>query len=124
MTDKTTWEPPAVVSPEEVVNLNQQTLSLPDNPVTVREDIFRIDVLEMDWDIGVTIYEPQDGNRVPVGSDGKKVGVFLLHGGVSDFKSVERIAKTLSSKFGIKVVSMTFPGRFYFSEPSRDWPGD
>ena len=124
MTDKTTWEPPAVVSPEEVVNLNQQTLSLPDNPVTVHEDIFRIDVLEMDWDIGVTLYEPQDGNRVPVGPDGKKVGVFLLHGGVSDFKSVERIAKTLSSKFGIKVASMTFPGRFYFLEPSRDWPGD
>jgi len=50
--------------------------------------------------------------------------VFLLHGGVSDFKSVERIATLLPSKFGIKVASMTFPGRFYFPDPSRDWPGD
>ena len=52
----------------------------------------------MDWDIGVMIYEPQDGNRIPVGPDGKKVGVFLLHGGVSDFKSVERIAKNLAGE--------------------------
>jgi len=78
----------------------------------------------MEWDIGAVIYEPQDGNKIPTGPDGKKVGVFLLHGGVSDFKSVERIAKILPSKFGIKVATMTFPGRFYFSDPSRDWPGD
>ena len=122
MADKTTWEPPAVVSPEEVLNFNQQVLALPDNPVGVREDIFRIHVLEMDWDIGVMIYQPQHGDRIPVGPDGKKVGVFLLHGGVSDFKSVERIARTLPSKFGIKVATMTFPGRFYFSDPSRDSP--
>lgn len=124
MADKTLWEPPTVVSPEEVLNFNQQVLALPDNSVGVREDIFRIHVLEMDWDIGVMIYQPQHGDRIPVGPDGKKVGVFLLHGGVSDFKSVERIARTLPSKFGIKVATMTFPGRFYFSEPSRDWPGD
>jgi hypothetical protein len=48
----------------------------------------------------------------------------LLHGGVSDFKSVERIARMLAAKFGIKVASMTFPGRFYFLAPDRDWPGD
>jgi hypothetical protein len=124
MAGNTTWEPPAVVSPEEVLNWNQQILELPDNPASVREDVFRIHVLEMDWDIGVMIYEPQDGNRIPVAPDGKKIGVFLLHGGVSDFKSMEWIARILPSKFGIKVATMTFPGRFYFSDPSRDWPGD
>ncbi len=124
MADKILWEPPTVISPEEVLNFNHEVLALPDNPVRVREDIFRIHVLEMDWDIGVMIYQPQHGDRIPVGPDGKKVGVFLLHGGVSDFKSVERIARTLPSKFGIKVATMTFPGRFYFSDPSRDWPGD
>jgi hypothetical protein len=78
----------------------------------------------MDWDIGVVRYEPQEETRVPRGPDGKKVGVFLLHGGVSDFKSVERIAKLLPEKFGIPVATMTFPGRFYFHHAERDWPGD
>ncbi len=54
----------------------------------------------MEWDIGVTIYEPEAASQIPVGPDGKKVGVFLLHGGVSDFKSVERIARLLPEKFG------------------------
>ena len=78
----------------------------------------------MDWDIGVVVYEPQGLNKIATGPDGKKVGVFLLHGGVSDFKSVERIARILPTKFGIKVASMTFPGRFYFRDADRDWPGD
>ena len=124
MAVKSAWEPPAVVSPPDVLALHQQVMELPDKPITIREDIFRIHALEMDWDIGVLVYEPQEIDAIPDGPDGKKVGVFLLHGGVSDFKSVERIARTLPSKFGIKVATMTFPGRFYFSDPSRDWPGE
>jgi hypothetical protein len=124
MATKKAWEPPDTVSPAEVIQLSAQILALPDHPISIREDIFRIHVLEMDWDIGVMIYEPRERNTVPAGPDARKIGVFLLHGGVSDFKSVERIAKLLPSKFGIKVATMTFPGRFYFSDPSRDWPGD
>jgi hypothetical protein len=90
----------------------------------IREDLFRIRALEMEWDIGVLVYEPKDAGQIPTGPDSKKVGVFLLHGGVSDFKSVQRIARMLAAKFGIKVTSMTFPGRFYFLAPDRDWPGD
>ncbi|HEX2227558.1 MAG TPA: hypothetical protein VHM64_10470 [Candidatus Binatia bacterium] len=118
------WEPPAVVSREQVSSLSEHVLSMPSSSIAVREDIFRISALEMDWDIGVTIYEPQAANLVPFGPDGKKVGVFLLHGGVSDFKSVERVAQLLAEKFSIKVASMTFPGRFYFLDPDRNWPGD
>jgi hypothetical protein len=124
MADRTIWEPPAVVTLEEVLKLNQQVLSLPDNPIAIREDIFHIRVLEMGWDIGVVTYEPQESTKISLGPDGKKAGVLLLHGGVSDFKSVERIAKMLPSKFGIRTATMTFPGRFYFSDPNRDWPGD
>jgi hypothetical protein len=119
-----TWEPPAVVSNAEVLRLNEQVTSLPDIPIVVREDLFRIAVLEMEWDIGAVVYEPADRARIPMGPDAKKVGVFLLHGGVSDFKSVERVARTLAEKYGLKVASMTFPGRFYFLDTSRDWPGD
>ena len=124
MTPRSSWEPPPVVSPAEVLSLNQQVTALPDFPINIREDLFRIRELDMNWDIGVAIYEPRQPNKTPTGADGKKAGVFLLHGGVSDFKSVERIAKTLASKYAIKVAAMTFPGRFYFSDPSRDWPGD
>lgn len=118
------WEPPAVVSFEDVLKLNDAVAALPNLPIGVREDVWRIHELEMAWDIGVVSYQPQDAGKIPSGPDGKKVGVFLLHGGVSDFKSVERIARTLPAKYGIKVAAMTFPGRFYFHDADRDWPGD
>jgi hypothetical protein len=124
MSNQFSWEPPAAIAKDKVVELNGEVVSIASMPTKVSEDIFRIVALEMDWDIGVVIYEPADPSRIPVGPDGKRVGVFLLHGGVSDFKSVDRAARTLAEKFGIKVASMTFPGRFYFPDPSRDWPGD
>ena len=77
----------------------------------------------MEWDIGVQIHEPSDG-RINSGADGKKVGVFLLHGGAGDFKSMERLSTLFVEKFRYKVVVMTFPGRLYLDDPSRDWPGD
>src|SRR5215813_14095111 len=118
------WEPASIVAREEVLKLHHEVAARPSFSTRIYEDVFRIQALEMDWDIGVTIYEPQDLATIPTGSDGKKVGIFLLHGGVSDYKSVERVAQTLAEKFGIKVTSMTFPGRFYLLDPSRDWPGD
>src|SRR5262249_2161471 len=54
----------------------------------------------------------------------KKIGVFLLHGGSGDYKSMEPIAKVFAEKFGCKAVAMTFPGRLNLDDPSRDWPGD
>ena len=124
MSTKTVWEPPSVISREGVVKLDREVAARSTLPVRVYEDIFRIQSLELDWDIGIVIYEPQDLTSIPTGPDGKKVGVFLLHGGVSDYKSVDRVARALAEKFGIKVASMTFPGRFYLLDPSRDWPGD
>ena len=124
MSNQSSWEPPKALSLDEVLQLDHQVASMPDLSIRVHEDIFRVRELEMDWDIGVMVYEPENTNRIPIGPDGKKIGIFLLHGGVSDFKSVERIARILPGKFAIKVASMTFPGRFYFLDPSRDWPGD
>jgi hypothetical protein len=124
MSKRSTWEPPSVVSREEVLKLHREVAAMPDIPLNIREDIFRIMALEMEWDIGVVVYEPSDVTRIPYGPDGNRIGGFLLHGGVSDYKSVEGIARILAQKFGIKVASMTFPGRFYLLDPSRDWPGD
>ncbi len=59
MTTKSIWEPPSLVSLEDLVALHHQVTAMPDVAISVREDIFRIRALEMDWDIGVVIYEPQ-----------------------------------------------------------------
>jgi hypothetical protein len=124
MSEQSAWEPPAAVLFDEVLELDRQVAAMPDKSIDVREDIFRINALEMDWDIGVVAYEPRLPQTVPVAPDGGKIGVFLLHGGVSDFKSVDRIARTMATKFAVKVATMTFPGRFYFLNAERDWPGD
>lgn len=124
MSSRSPWEPAPVVSRDEVLQLYLEVANLPEIPINIREDIFRIHALEMEWDIGVVVYEPVDSTKIPFGPDGRKVGVFLIHGGVSDYKSVDCIARPLAEKFGIKVASMTFPGRFYLLDPSRDWPGD
>ena len=124
MSSQSPWEPVPIVSREDVLQLHQEVANLPEIPTTIREDIFRIHAVEMEWDIGVVVYEPCDSGKIPTGPDGRKVGIFLIHGGVSDYKSVDCIARPLAEKFGIKVASMTFPGRFYLLDPSRDWPGD
>jgi len=124
MAATSSWEPPSIVSFDEVLKLNDEVAAKPSWSIDISEDIFRIHELAMDWDIGVVRYEPRDKSRIPTGPGGKKVGIFLLHGGVSDFKSVERVAKLLPEKFGVPVATMTFPGRFYFNDANHDWPGD
>src|ERR687887_1093068 len=121
---KTTWQPAEFVSREQCIKHSEEVLGMPDIPVRQTEDIFRINVLGMEWDIGMMIYEPVDPSRIPTGADGKKAGFFLLHGGSGDFKGIERHSKLLATKFGFKVVAGTFPGRFYFPDASRDWPDD
>lgn len=118
------WEPPTEVSKEEMVKISKAVLGMPEIKIRQTEDIFRIRVVDMDWDIGVMVYEPAEAAKIPKGPDSKKAGIFLLHGGTGDYKSLDRHAKMLSGKFGYKVVSMTFPGRLYLLDSSRDWPGD
>jgi hypothetical protein len=120
----TNWDPPAEFSRADVISLSAAVFARPAAGVRITEDLFRISALEMDWDIGVTVYEPEDSAGLTKGADGRNAGVLLLHGGVSDFKSVERVARLLPERFGIKAATMTFPGRFYFHNPERDWPGD
>src|SRR5271154_233854 len=119
-----TWQPPESIARDEVVARSNAILAKPDLPLRQSEDIFRIHALGLDWDMGVTVYEPADAAQVSRGADGKRIGVFLLHGGSGDYKSMEPVAKLYAGKFGHKAVAMTFPGRLYLDDPSRDWPGD
>ncbi|HEX2727946.1 MAG TPA: hypothetical protein VHN20_19150 [Beijerinckiaceae bacterium] len=119
--------PPNMVAYEDLVAATKEVMSRPGVPTKGAEgfveDVFRINAVGMDWDIGVAVYEPSDPARVAVGADGKKIGIFLLHGGSGDFKSMHPQASVLSQKFGYKVVTMTFPGRHYLQDASREWPG-
>lgn len=121
---KNNWEPPESISRERIIKDSEEVLGTAEIPVRKTEDIFRVNTLGLDWDIGAVVYEPQDPARVKLGADGKKAGIFILHGGSGDFKHMERLALLLAGKLGYKVLAGTFPGRFYFPDPSRDWPDD
>lgn len=114
----------AAVSRAQIVRDSDKLLAGPQLPLVQTEDIFEIDVAGLSWDIGVMVYEPADDSEIPKGADGKKVGVFLLHGGAGDYKTMESRAKLIASRLGYRVVSGTFPGRLYLDDDSRDWPGD
>ena len=117
------WEPPSEVSREKIVKASRDVFAMPDIELDIREDIIRIEALGMQWDIGGNVYEPRDAARIPRGPDGRKVGLFLIHGGGGDHRSKDPEARLLARKFGFKVVTMSYPGRIYLLDPSRNWPG-
>ena len=75
------WDPPSEVSREEIVEISRTVLTMPEIRLKTREDIFRIRALDMVWDMGAMVYEPEDPSKIPTGPDGNKIGVFLIHGG-------------------------------------------
>lgn len=120
--------PPADVSESDTIADIKSFMALPDIPMKTGargyvEDIIRFNVAGMDWDVGMSIHEPADPSKIAIGADGKKVGIFLLHGGSGDFKSMHRQANLLASKLGYKVISMSYPGRHAFHTEGREWPG-
>jgi predicted alpha/beta hydrolase family esterase len=121
------YDPPSEVPVADIKAASDEVLARPDIPVKGEkgwvEDIIRFEVAGMEWDIGMSVHEPADPADIARGADGRKIGIFLLHGGSGDFKSMHRQARILSQKFGYKVVSMSYPGRHAFNTESRDWPG-
>lgn len=120
--------PPTDVTEEDTQAMIRNFMSRPDIPLkgddkAYIEDIVRINAVGMDWDLGMSVHEPADPSKIPVGADGKKIGIFLLHGGSGDFKSMHRQAELLARKLGYKVISMSYPGRHAFHTGNRDWPG-
>lgn len=112
------------MSRPELAGISAEVLARPDIPYTAREEILRVRALDMDWDIGAMVYAPDDPARIPVGADGRKAGLFLLHGGSGDHRSLDRFARFLVAKYGYKIVNMSYPGRLNLDDPGRDWPGD
>src|SRR5580700_4958452 len=118
------FNPPPAWTREAVLAASDAVLAMAPAAVAESEDIFRLSALGLEWDIGVRVYEPQPAATIARGADAKKIGIFLLHGGAGDYKSMEKFARLFAEKFACKVVTMTFPGRLYLDDASRDWPGD
>ncbi|NNE38452.1 MAG: hypothetical protein HKN08_09115, partial [Gammaproteobacteria bacterium] len=112
------------VSRPELVRGSQEILSRPDIPIESKQVVHRVNVVDMDWDIAASIHQPVDQSKIPVGPDGRKIGLFLLHGGSGDHRSKASFAKMLATKFGVRVVNMSYPGRYNLQAENGDWPGD
>ena len=104
--------------------MSKKGLEAPELAIKEYEDISRIRALGLEWDIGAAVYEPEEPSRIPLAPDGAKAGLFLLHGGSGDHRSQTKVARFLAARHGFKVVTMSYPGRLYLADPSRDWPGD
>ena len=118
------WTPPGRYARADIVALSEAILARPDLALTRTEDIIRIAALGLEWDLGMMRFEPADPAQIARGPDGRKIGIFLLHGGEGDCRAMAPIAELYAAKFGYSCVSMSFPGRHYFDDPARRWPGD
>jgi hypothetical protein len=115
------WQP---VPKKELIEASDKVLARPDIEAKSQNIVERVRVLGMDWDMAGAVYEPVDGGNVPIGPDGRKIGIFLLHGGAGDHRSKDGFARFLVAKFGVRVVTMSYPGRYNLEDPNGDWPGD
>ena len=118
------WTPPDFYPRDQLIKISNRVLARPEIELNVFEDVFRIESVGLEWDMGVKVFTPKSDAQIARDADGKKIGVFLLHGGDGDFKSMEPMARLYAGRFGHKAVAMTFPGRLYLDDLSRDWPGD
>lgn len=117
------FRPPERVTVSSIGAASAEVLRRPIIPVEVSEDIIRVEAMGLLWDVAFTIYEPCH-DRVAKDPDGRSIGIFLLHGGAADLRDLDPLARMLAERFGFKVLCGTFPGRTYFPDPSRRWPGE
>jgi hypothetical protein len=109
---------------EALIDESQRFMALPDRPIDTRFDIVTIEAGGLAWDIAGAICQPSLPEDRMIGPDGRAVGFFLIHGGEGDYRSMQGLAQLLARKCGVRVVSMTYPGRFAFDDPAHDWHGD
>src|SRR5271154_4675901 len=112
------WEPPESISRDAIVAASQSVLARPDIPFSEREEVFRIEALGLEWDIGFMLYAPKDPSPIPRDPQGRQFVFFLLQGGASDHRAMAPLARLLAGKYGYKLTSMTYPGRLYRPDAS------
>jgi hypothetical protein len=118
------WSPPTTVSHEDIAATSARLLAAPGVPIREHREILEIGTLDLSWDIATHVVEPEHDTDQPRGADGRRIGALILHGGLGDHREKLPMARFLASRFGYRVVLMSYPGRYYFSDPEGRWPGD
>lgn len=118
------FSPDGHLETDQLIALSQAFLACPARPITTRMDIVTVEAGGLTWDIGGAIYEPADPAQRMTAPDGRSLGFFLIHGGEGDYRAMARMARLLASHCGVRVVSMTYPGRLAFDDPDHRWHGD
>jgi hypothetical protein len=118
------WRPQSHYSPAEIVDIDTSVRAQPRRELREVEHIFRIEALDLEWDIAVKTFTPADLAERAGSPDGRNTGFLLLHGGASDLQAMEPLARELAGRHGHTALAMSFPGRHYLPDPSRKWPGD
>lgn len=111
------------VDAAQLAALSADVLNRPDIPYERRDEYFQVDSAGMNWDVAGWLYEPHAAH-VLCGSDGKAVGALLLHGGGGDHRFLDNLASILAGKLGIKTLTLTYPGHWYFDSDDHEWPGE
>lgn len=109
------WTPPAEIV-DRIEALSDEVLAMPDTPIREDMDITRIRALALERDIAGMVYQPKDATRIPAGPDGRKIGIFILHGGSKDYRAREDMGRLLAGKLGFKLVIMNYASD---SKPSK-----
>lgn len=115
--------PKALVSRDELLETSERLLGATPLHLVERAEILPVAALDLEWEIATHVVEPASG-AIAVGADGRKVGAFILHGGMGDHREKLEVARFLASRFGYRVTLMSYPGRFYLPDPDGRWPGD
>jgi hypothetical protein len=77
---RTDWQPPSAVDLDAIHATSPAVEGLPDLEIERTFDVFRIESAGLPWDLGMAVYEPVDPAQARVGADGRRAGIFLLHG--------------------------------------------
>jgi hypothetical protein len=115
--------PKDTISRDELIETSERLLGAAPFELVERFEILPVTALDLEWEIATHVVEPASG-RIAVGADGRKVGAFILHGGMGDHREKLSMARFLASRFGYRVSLMSYPGRFYLPDPDGRWPGD
>lgn len=116
-------EPICEVDAAGLAAASADVLGRPDVPYDRRDEHFRIECAGMPWDVAGALYAPRTGHELR-GADGRAVGALLLHGGGSDHRFLDNLATILAGKLGIKTLTLTYPGHWYFDSDDHEWPGE
>ena len=121
--EKRSWQPPEFVSREQCIKDTEDVLAMPDIPIRQTEDIFRINVLGMDWDLGMVVYEPEDPKQDSASAPTEKkpaFSCFMAARVISKASSATRSCSPASS--ASKLWPALFPADFTFPTPAATGP--